>query len=73
MKIVLDIGAWCGTWAKAIEPFAEKVIAFEPTELYGKVLKWNIETNYASNVINPKLKHIWYINPPKAMSSLNTL
>ena len=45
MKTVLDIGAWCGTWAKAIEPFAKKVIAFEPDKTHFKCLQRNCTIN----------------------------
>ena len=42
---VIDIGAWCGTWAKAIEPFAKKVIAFEPDKLHFECLQRNCTLN----------------------------
>ena len=44
-KTVLDVGAWCGTWAKAIEPFAKKVIAFEPDPLHFECLERNCTIN----------------------------
>jgi len=45
MKTVIDIGAWCGTWAKAIEPFARKVIAFEPDKTHFECLQRNCTIN----------------------------
>ena len=45
MKTVIDVGAWCGTWAKAIEPFAEKVIAFEPDKTHFECLQRNCTVN----------------------------
>lgn len=42
---VIDIGAWCGTWAKAIEPYAKKVIAFEPDETHFECLQRNCTIN----------------------------
>ncbi len=45
MKTVIDVGAWCGTWAKAIEPFAEKVIAFEPDKTHFECLQRNCTIN----------------------------
>ena len=42
---VIDIGAWCGTWAKAIEPFAKKVIAFEPDNVHFECLQRNCTIN----------------------------
>ena len=44
-KTVLDIGAWCGTWAKAMEPFAKKIIAFEPDKTHFKCLQRNCTIN----------------------------
>ena len=45
MKTVIDVGAWCGTWAKAIEPFAKKVIAFEPDKTHFECLQRNCAVN----------------------------
>jgi len=45
MKTVIDVGAWCGTWAKAIEPFARKVIAFEPDKTHFACLQRNCTIN----------------------------
>ena len=44
-KTVLDIGAWCGTWAKAMEPFAKKIIAFEPDKTHFECLTKNCTIN----------------------------
>ena len=44
-KNVIDIGAWCGTWAKAIEPYAMKVIAFEPDKIHFECLLKNATIN----------------------------
>ena len=45
MRTVLDVGAWCGTWSKAIEPFARKVIAFEPDKTHFECLQRNCTIN----------------------------
>ena len=45
MKTVIDVGAWCGTWAKAIEPYARKVIAFEPDQTHFTCLQRNCIIN----------------------------
>ncbi len=45
MNTVLDVGAWCGTWSKAIEPFAKKVIAFEPDSVHFECLQRNCVVN----------------------------
>jgi FkbM family methyltransferase len=44
-RSVIDIGAWCGTWAKAIEPFARKVMAFEPDRIHFACLQRNCTIN----------------------------
>jgi len=43
-KGVVDIGAWCGTWTRAIEPFAKKIYAFEPHPTHYHCLEKNIFT-----------------------------
>ena len=45
MKTVIDVGAWCGTWVKAIGPFAKKVIAFEPDKTHFECLQRNCTIN----------------------------
>ena len=44
-RTVLDIGAWCGTWAKAMEPYARKIIAFEPDNVHFTCLQRNCTIN----------------------------
>ena len=44
-RTVLDVGAWCGTWSKAIEPFARKVVAFEPDSTHFICLQRNCTIN----------------------------
>jgi FkbM family methyltransferase len=44
-RTVLDIGAWCGTWSKAIEPFAQRVVAFEPDAIHFDCLQKNCTIN----------------------------
>lgn len=44
-RTVVDVGAWCGTWAKALEPFAKKVIAFEPDRIHFECLQKNCTIN----------------------------
>ena len=41
-KTVLDIGAWCGTWSKAIQPYCKRVIAFEPDKTNFECLHRNM-------------------------------
>ena len=45
MHTVIDVGAWCGTWAKAIEPFAKRVIAYEPDKIHFECLQKNCTIN----------------------------
>ena len=44
-RTVLDIGAWCGTWSKLMEPYAKKVIAFEPDRIHFECLQKNCTIN----------------------------
>jgi FkbM family methyltransferase len=44
-KTVIDVGAWCGTWAKSMEPHARKIIAFEPDPVHFECLQRNCTIN----------------------------
>ena len=44
-RTVLDIGAWCGTWAKAMEPYAKRIVAFEPDATHFECLQRNCTIN----------------------------
>lgn len=44
-KLILDVGAWCGTWTRAMQPFAEKIVAFEPDKTHFKCLQRNATIN----------------------------
>ena len=50
LRKVLDIGAWCGTWTKVMEPYANQIIAFEPDKLHFDCLNKNCK-----NSINKQL------------------
>ena len=41
-KTVLDVGAWCGTWSKTIQPYCKRVIAFEPNKTTFECLQKNL-------------------------------
>ena len=57
---VIDVGAWCGTWAKAMEPFAKKVIAFEPDKVHFACLQRNCTINCdpRQEAVGSENKHI---------------
>ena len=42
---VIDVGAWCGTWAMAVESLAKTIIAFEPDALHFQCLQKNKLSN----------------------------
>ena len=44
-KTIIDVGAWCGTWTKAMETFATTVVAFEPDPVHFHCLEKNCTTN----------------------------
>ena len=60
MNTVIDVGAWCGTWSKAIEPFAKKVIAFEPDSVHFECLQRNCVVNCDARMeaVGSELKQI---------------
>jgi len=45
MKTVIDVGAWCGTWSKAMEPYAKRIIAYEPDKVHFECLERNCTIN----------------------------
>ena len=47
---VLDIGAWCGTWTQVMEPYANKIIAFEPDKLHFDCLNKNCKNSINKQV-----------------------
>jgi len=40
-KTVIDVGAWCGTWSRLVEPYADQIIAFEPDKIHFECLQRN--------------------------------
>lgn len=40
-RTVLDIGAWCGTWSRLMEPYADQIVAFEPDKIHFECLQRN--------------------------------
>ena len=53
MNTIIDVGAWCGTWSKVMEPFAKKVIAFEPDKVHFECLQKNCTIN-----CNPRMEAV---------------
>ena len=41
-KTMIDIGAWCGTWSYAMQSYAKKIIAFEPSLIHFNCLEKNL-------------------------------
>lgn len=42
--IVLDIGAWCGTWSAEFAPYCKKIYAFEPDRIHFECLLKNLSS-----------------------------
>ena len=42
---IIDVGAWCGTWSKAMEKFSKRIIAFEPDNVAFECLSKNCTIN----------------------------
>jgi len=40
-KNILDVGAWCGTWSRLMEPYADQIVAFEPDKTHFECLQRN--------------------------------
>ena len=40
--MIVDIGAWCGTWAIAMQQYAKKIHCFEPNKTHYECLQRNI-------------------------------
>lgn len=62
-KLVVDIGAWCGTWTRSLAPFSKKIIAFEPDKLHFKCLEKN-----TFNLSNVELHQSCIGDTPKKIS-----
>ena len=39
---LVDIGAWCGTWASELAPYSKKIYAFEPSRTHFHCLEKNV-------------------------------
>lgn len=50
-RTVIDVGAWCGTWAAELVPYSNKIIVFEPSKAHFHCLEKNIFS--ISNIVEP--------------------
>ena len=41
-NFIVDVGAWCGTWALSMQQFAEKIHCYEPNNIHYECLVRNI-------------------------------
>ena len=41
-KMVLDIGAWCGTWSMAMQKYADQIFCYEPNKTHFECLIKNV-------------------------------
>ncbi len=42
-NLILDIGAWCGTWAMKMHKFADEIYCYEPNKVHFECLIKNLE------------------------------
>ncbi len=42
-NLIVDIGAWCGTWSMAMQGFAENIHCYEPNKTHYECLTRNLE------------------------------
>lgn len=52
-KTVVDIGAWCGTWATELARYSKKIYAFEPSKSHFHCLEKNIFN--ISEIVEPNM------------------
>lgn len=46
-NLVLDVGAWCGTWSMAMTKYANEIHCFEPNKIHFECLRLNLQ-NYSN-------------------------
>lgn len=42
-NLILDIGAWCGTWSMAMQKYADDIYCYEPNKIHFECLIKNLE------------------------------
>ena len=43
-SLILDIGAWCGTWSVAMQKYADQIYCYEPNKIHFECLIKNLKT-----------------------------
>ena len=43
-NLILDIGAWCGTWSMAMQKYADQIYCYEPNKIHFECLIKNLKT-----------------------------
>ena len=43
-SLILDIGAWCGTWSMAMQKYADEIYCYEPNKIHFECLIKNLKT-----------------------------
>ena len=43
-SLILDIGAWCGTWSMAMQKYADQIYCYEPNKIHFECLIKNLKT-----------------------------
>ena len=43
-SLILDIGAWCGTWSVAMQKYADEIYCYEPNKIHFECLIKNLKT-----------------------------
>ena len=41
-NLIVDVGAWCGTWSMAMQPYAKNIYCYEPNKLHFECLTKNL-------------------------------
>lgn len=51
-NLIVDVGAWCGTWALSMQRFAKNIYCYEPNKVHFECLERNVSTHSHVRVYN---------------------
>jgi FkbM family methyltransferase len=70
---IVDIGAWCGTWAMTMQGFATNIYCFEPNKIHYECLQRNIASYNHVRIYNQAIGNDdGYISLSKESATQNT-
>jgi|TARA_R110001592_G_scaffold109776_1_gene305718 FkbM family methyltransferase len=51
-NLIVDVGAWCGTWTLSMQQYAKNIHCYEPNKLHYECLSRNLSTHSHVNLYN---------------------